>query len=151
MAGEKDASASLLKVLSAPTIQFQNKQKIMHEWIWYDKVYVVAQVECVPVVWGQVLRPAELYCTSVQAFHWAEKPWEQSHAAESSLTSQRWHTLPTGHKNVYTLKCAQYKHITGYYENNWLTQHTSTTCESLSHLLSTVWIRAKTCCKTTTT
>lgn len=28
---------------------------------------------------------------------------------------------------------------------------TSTTCESLSHLLSTVCIRANTCCKTTTT
>lgn len=49
---------------------------------------------CVPVVWDQGLRPGESYCTSAQASHWAETPWEQSHGATSSLTSQRWHTPP---------------------------------------------------------
>ncbi len=59
--------------------------------------------ERVPVVWGRGPRPGELYCTSAQASHSAETPWEQSHGAESSLTSQRWRTQPEGqHKVSFT-------------------------------------------------
>lgn len=63
----------------------------------------VHMYECVPVVWGQELGPGELYCTSVQASHLAETPWEQSRGAESSPTSQRWRTPPEGrHESRYT-------------------------------------------------
>lgn len=112
---------------------------------------------CVPVVLGQGLRPGELYCTSAQASHWAETPWEQSHGAESSPTSQRWRTQPEGQHEISCTEMSSYLIMwTDFIKSRGLkvcshTSLTSTTCESLSHLLRTVCIRANTCCKTTTT